>query len=381
MDDPGGIRIYCLPVETIILQRNLFQIDNSSDQGVVDDWEQLADFPSSPHEILLPDCTDLNFNLLKGYFATEDGGNSVGFAGRIRDRTACMRWMVKHYQKLKCQNGTRLFDIDFSVGNGAIRSVMTSQFDKYAEKAYLAVILFKGTYFIWDVTPGAIGDELNNKRSFGGLRFEDFVSRGVDGSENEPSSGDKNNYADSIKYYNVVRFKFDGYEMLVSGEVDCVIPTSSAAEGKKPKVDDFIEIKTSAPLEDRYHPSHMSHFFRSGKTISWFAQCILMGVKRVVVGIREEHGEKMTCTKVHAFTLEELRQHSDGSWSKNRCFDALKKFLHFVKETVTEDNAEIINVFTVKEGSISEPKKKKCSDDENLPDISEVVDLIQKLNC
>lgn len=258
---------------------------------------------------------------------------------------------------------------------------MTSQFSPYAEVAYIAVILFKGTYFVFDFDPTNEKEtELNNKRSFGGLRFEDFVSRGIDGEENEPSTGAQNNYADSIKYYNVVSFNFDIFKMLIAGEVDCVIPGSSAANGKKPHVNDFIEIKTSAPLEDKYDQSRMSRMFRFGKISSWFAQCILMGVEHVVVGIRDEEGDKMTCKRTHAFTLEELRQNSNGSWSKNRCFDDLKKFLYIVKEKIVEDNPEIINIFVVKGGLITEPEKKKFSDDcGNFPDVSEVIELMKKL--
>lgn len=262
-----------------------------------------------------------------------------------------------------------------------MRAIMTSQFSPYEESTHIAVILFKGTYYIWEFRPNEeIETELNNKRSFCGLRFEDFVSRGINGEENEPSKSDQNNYADATKYYNVVRFNFDVFKMMVSGEVDCVFPGSSAANGKMPKVDDFIEIKTSAPLEDRYDETRMNRNFRCGKISAWFAQCILLGVKHVVVGIRDEEGDKMTCKRTHAFTLQELRQNSNGSWSQNRCFDDLKKFLRIVKEKIVEDNPEIINVFVVKDGLISEPEKKKFSDDcEHFPDISEVVELMNKL--
>lgn len=380
MDGHGGIRVYCLPVERIQVQQQ-DEVNINSDE-IVDDWEQLLENDSSTPssaQIFIPDCYDLNFDLLKGYIPLQEGGNHVGFAGRIRDRTSGMRWMVKNYRKLKCKDNTRLFDIDFMAGNGFIRTIMTSQYSHQPDEAHIAIILFKGTFYIWDITNAERDSELNNKRSFCGLRFEDFVSRGLDGKENEPSNGDKNNYVDSIKYYNIVRFKFDIFEMLVTGEVDCVLPGSNAAEGKPPKVQDFIEIKTSAPLENKYNENQMSYLFRSAKTTAWFAQCSLMGVKNVVVGIREEDGDEMKCKKTHAFTLEELRRQSNGSWSKNRCFDSLKKFLYLVKEKVTEDNSEVFSVFTVKGGVISEPVKKTIADDENLPDLSEVVGLFNEL--
>lgn len=388
MDGCGGIRVYNLPVER--REKNYpEQNEHTDNEEVVDDWEQLAEnilsSPSSESlsqtEVFIPETTNLNFNLLDSYIPISKGGNKVGFSGKVRDRTAGMRWLVKNHEKLKCDNGTRLFDIDFFAGNGALRSIMTSEFSPYSEVSYIGVILFKGTYFVFAIDLNPERDtELNNKRSFGGLRFEDLVSRGINGDEHKPSSGDQNNYEDSIKYYNIVRFNFDIFKMCVSGEVDCVIPGSSAANGKTPKVDDFIEIKTSAPLEDKYHQTRMSRIFRCGKISSWFAQCCLMGVKHIVVGIRDEDGDQMMCNRTHSFTVEELRRNSNGSWSKNRCFHDLKKFLYFVKEKVVEDNPEIVNVFVVKDGLISEPEKKKFSDNYgNLPDISEVVELMKKL--
>lgn len=268
-------------------------------------------------------------------------------------------------------------------GTGAIRSIMTLQFNQYKDAHGIAVILFMGTYYLFqfDVDEKA-ETELNNRRSFSGLRFEDHISRGLDGSENEPSTGDRNNYNDAMKYYNVVQFNFDIFKMLMSGEMDCVLPGSAAAKGETPRADDFVEIKTSAPLEDKYDQSRMSHIFRCFKVSSWFAQCVLMGVKHVVVGIREEEAdcEKITVKRTHAFTIEELRRNSNGRWSKNRCFDELKKFLHVVKEKVTVDDPEIINVFVVKDGSISGPEMKKLADDPiKFPDISEVVEMMKTL--
>lgn len=407
IDGVDGIRVYNLPVErTETVQINN---DRENEEEVVDDWEQLTIKKEPAQTLIIRDSYDLDFNLLKDYVPLKDGGNKVSFNGKIRDRTAGMRWLIQNYEKLKCENGTRLFDVDFFAGkfiikkiyseidtlssdeyfllikgNGALRSIMTSQFSQYEEVAHIAVILFKGTYYMFDVDPTDEKEsEMNNKRSFAGLRFEDFASRGRDGKEYGPSTGEQNNYNDSIKYYNVVKFNFDTFKMLLSGEVDCMLPSSSAANGKKPKAQDFIELKTSLPLENKYDHKRMSRVFRCGKVSTWFAQCALMGMKHIVVGIREEEDEceAITVKRTQAFTLEELRQNSNGFWSKNRCFDDLKKFLHFVKEKVTVDDPETINVFIVKGGIISEPQKKKLADDiAHFPDVSEVVELMENLS-
>lgn len=262
--------------------------------------------------------------------------------------------------------------------------VMACQFNtKFETDADIAVILFKGTYFLFliDLCKEST-KEVHNKLSFGGIRFEDYVSREVNKENAGPSPGVHNNYADFVKYNNVVRFDFHNFKMLVSGNVDCAIPGSSAAIGKNPKADDFIELKTSAPLEDKYDPSCMSESFSSIKSWSWFGQCVLMGVKNVVVGIRhQDYGcQKLTVKRTHAFTLEELQRNSNGFWSKDKCFDVLKKFLCVVKEKVTVDDPDVINVFQLKDGWIRGPEKKTYADDRvRFPDISKVVELMNKL--
>lgn len=117
LDGPGGIRVYNLPFQ----HRQILTTKDSDSEEIVDDWEQLTEnvvsTPSTRTEIFIPDCCDLEFNLLKGYIPMNKGGNKVGMSGKNRDRTASMRWMVQNYQKIKCDNGDRLFDVDFCAGN------------------------------------------------------------------------------------------------------------------------------------------------------------------------------------------------------------------------------------------------------------------------
>lgn len=117
LDGQGGIRVYSLPVE---LEEVATQSKNSDSEEVVDDWEQLAEnepnIAAPLQRVIIPDCCDLNFDLLKGYVPLDEGGNKISLKGVIRDRTAGMRWLVKHHQELKCEDDHRLFDIDFFAG-------------------------------------------------------------------------------------------------------------------------------------------------------------------------------------------------------------------------------------------------------------------------
>lgn len=369
IDKLGCVRVYCFPVEK--LRQHQSRRFETNEEEVVNDWEELCEDNSVPDsspapstDVIIRDRVVPNFDLLRGYVPIQDGGNLVGFK-TTRDKTAVFEWMAKNFEKICCKDGSRLFDLDFSLDNGIVRRVMKSYFDD--EQVRIGVILYKGTYHLFDFKVEEDEDERNNKLSFAGLRFEDFISRDINGRESEPSSEEGNNYNDSIKCYNVVRFSFGNNKILLRGEVDCVIPGSSAAQGRKPNVHDFIEIKTTNPYCNGY------------KTGRWFSQCILMGVKHIVVGIKREKGERIICDEIKAFTMEDLRSLSDDIWSEQKCFAELKKFLSLVKEKITEESSHIIHTFTFKEGVFSDMVKKNVSEMLQLPRTSEYFDLFDML--
>lgn len=319
-----------------------------------------------PIDVVINEYTDLNFDLLQGYIPIKYGGNLVGFK-ISRDKTAIFKWMSKNFEKICCKDRSRLFDLDFSLDNGIVRRVMKSYFDD--EEVRIGVILYKGTYHLFDFKVAEEEDERNNRLSFAGLRFEDFISRQIDGTESKPSRDEGNNYHDSIKCYNVVRFSFGGNKILLRGEVDCVIPGSSASKGKQPNVHDFIEVKTSNP------------YLQGCKPGRWFTQCILMGVKHIVVGIKREKGDRIICDDIKAFTIDDLQSLSDGQWTEKKCFTELQKFFSVVKEKVTEESSQAIHTFAFKQGVFSDMVKKNVSEIVQLPDISKHFnhfDMLQK---
>lgn len=350
------------------------EFEDPNEEEVVSDWEELFEddsIPSSslapPIDVSIPSRFNLNFDLLQGYVPIKDAGNVVAFK-KTRDKTAIFQWMAKNFEKICSKDETRHFDLDFSLDNGIVRRVMKSYFDP--EPVQIGVIFYKGTFHLFDFKIEEDVNERSNKHSFAGLRFEDFISRQINGTESGPSSDERNNYDDSIGCYNVIRFNFGNDKILLRGEVDCAIPGSSAAQGKKPNVHDFIEIKTS------------NRHFAGIKTGRWFTQCILMGVKHIVVGIKKEMGDKIICNEIQAFTMDDLRLRlSDGIWSEKKCYKKLEKFFKSVKEKITEQSAHIIHMFTFKEGVFSEMVKMNVSENLQLPNISEhfeKIDRIQK---
>lgn len=116
LDGNGGVRVYNLHVQ----RKQIVTQGKDSNIGEAVDWTQLVENESKAgvpsQAVTIPDCYDLNFDLLNGYVPINDGGNMISLCGIACDRTAGMRWMVENHEKLKCGDGSRLFDIDFYAG-------------------------------------------------------------------------------------------------------------------------------------------------------------------------------------------------------------------------------------------------------------------------
>lgn len=368
IDQPKCVRVYNFPVSPC-QQQHFKLLEDLNDEEVVDDWEELCEddsVQSSDVDVTIPNRRGENFDLLQGYVPMEKGGNCIGFR-KTRDKTAVFEWMARNFEKIRSRDEHRLFDLDFSLDNGVVRRVMKSYFD--AEPFKIGVIFYRGTYHLFDFKKEEDPDERSNKHSFAGLRFEDFISRPINKTEREPSDGDRNNYADSVGCYNVIRFNFGKNRILLRGEVDCVIPGSSSARGKTSNVHDFIEVKTSKP------------YISEMKTGRWFTQCILMGVKHIVVGIKHERDDTIICDEIQAFTMDDLRRYSNEIWSEKECYRELEKFFDLVKENFTEESAQIVHMFTLKQGVFENMEKMNVSENLQLRGISEhfkKIDRIQK---
>ncbi|ESO08100.1 hypothetical protein HELRODRAFT_169832 [Helobdella robusta] len=90
------------------------------------------------------------------------------------------------------------------------------------------------------------------------------------------------------------------------------------------------------------------------KLLKWWSQSILIGVKKIVAGFRDDDGIVREVTKLYTKNIPDQCQSIRNAWNPKVCFNFLDKLLDFIRENVTDENRSYMFEF--------EPGKKivKC---------------------
>lgn len=229
---------------------------------------------------------------------------------------------------------TRPLNFDFVVRRGHLAKVLVTP---HAQNAWhLAVTLFRGAYFLLEVTDDEDLSEAGDRINYLGHKFEQYMTSDKPGQVPNPSQVLDLNEA----FYSLVKASLKSHSLLLCAEVDSEDPL--VRHMKAPAC--YVELKTS-PL--RGYPGNVS----SIKKLRWWAQSFLGGVPRILVGFK---CDERTVVKSQIFdvTSRGLTQstptcaQTSDYWKPQVCFNFLDAFLSFVKEVVTEDNYAVVYVFS-----------------------------------
>ncbi|XP_042147933.1 decapping and exoribonuclease protein [Ixodes scapularis] len=214
---------------------------------------------------------------------------------------------------------------------------------RYKDTLYLCK--FKREYEgPWDPKYARVEQKMN----FWGHKFEQYMT-----SDRPGAAPDTNGpLRTGDQFYIVLKGRLESHSLLFSAEVDAIDndvpqePGSTAA---------YVEFKTSRILT---HPNQERNFFGK-KLLSCWSQSFLAGVPRIVFGFRTADGEVQS---VEEFSVEEMPSLAEGQWSDMVCLSFLDKMLSFVKECVTEDDPNVVYLFTYNPKEDSRVVCKKLSD-------------------
>lgn len=204
------------------------------------------------------------------------------------------------------------------------------------------VTKFRGTIYFYEfpseqrLKEDASRDEHSNKMTYGGFRFEEYITEpiGNTSSHNEGEDGKR-------EFVVVAKTKVGGYNLVFYAEMDSVRNKRAA---KKPSMTDFVEIKTTRSV-DKFRRN-----FHRYKLLKWWAQSYLGGTQEVVFGYRDDD---LVVREITSLTTVEMEKAGENFWTPGPCTGFLKRFLDFVKETVKEDDPHVMYEFTCKNNSVT----------------------------
>ncbi|KAG7193957.1 decapping endonuclease targeting mRNA [Scheffersomyces spartinae] len=260
------------------------------------------------------------------------------------------------------QHEQKKVDVDVIAFRGVMRKLMTAIYDgdnnnEQDDEYTCSVVGFDGQVFIAENAEyeskrlqrerSAPPDEYRAKCEYSGYKFETIATMDKPWSETTRTELSQryqkqvNNYE---QYLVGVRTGIHDIKVLMGAEVDCVWDYMPSEKGFKQVLDHYVELKTSRTIET---PKQMLQF--ETKLFRTWAQCFLIGVKKIVYGFRDA---KLVLRTVESYLTEEVpKMIKENPVNKNpvhkrvNCMQALKWYgsiLSWLKQEVSDGKSYLL---------------------------------------
>lgn len=300
----------------------------------------------------------VSYDLSDGYVRMRDGGTII--CSQIDKEPGLknlLTWVLKNKNKFELHSdveSSSTLNTDFLTYRGVITKIMSSPYEN-REGWCIGATKYKGTIYLYEfMTEKKRADELNrdergNMFSYGGFRFEYYVTEPADPEAND----DDLDFQRHNEYCCVARTRLGRHSLVYGAEMDCVSNKSQAAD---PQLSDFLEIKTTRTIDNQRQWDNMVRL----KMFKWWAQCYLIGIPSVVCGYRDDN---LMVREMEILQVSEMPKMGAKFWSPSVCLRFLNRFLDFVKQIVTEDDADTMFEFNWEPNSDVSVRKTRVTPD------------------
>ncbi|EER40573.1 HLA class III protein Dom3z [Histoplasma capsulatum H143] len=178
--------------------------------------------------------------------------------------------------------------------------------------------------------PGAPSQDM---MAFWGYKFEtlSLLDQPWDATPREKIEGREDQVVNNkAQYCSIVRTGIGGCKLVIGGEVDAV--WDSKPDRKEDPIN-WVELKTSAEIRN-----DRDMFKYERKLLKFWAQSFLLGVPKIIVGFRDEHGilrrlEEMVTRDIPGLVARQGK----GTWDGNICINFTAKFLEWLKLVIKDE--------------------------------------------
>ncbi|OJD26677.1 decapping nuclease rai1 [Blastomyces percursus] len=169
--------------------------------------------------------------------------------------------------------------------------------------------------------------------AFWGYKFEtlSLLDQPWDATPREKIEGREDQVVNNkAQYCSVVRTAIGGCKIVLGGEVDAI--WDSKPERKEDPIN-WVELKTSAEIRN-----DRDMFKYERKLLKFWAQSFLLGVPKIIVGFRDEHGilrrlEEMATRDIPGLVTRKGK----GTWDGNICINFTAKLLEWLKLVIKDE--------------------------------------------
>lgn len=123
----------------------------------------------------------------------------------------------------------------------------------------------------------------------------------------------------------VVKTKMGDLNVLMAGEVDCFEGDAELAN--------YVELKTSRVMNDERQVKR----FEKEKLLKWWAQSFALGVRRIMVGFRDDHGRVVKTQMLETLKLPGYVVKHANSWTPKDALRCASAVLTKLKELLADE--------------------------------------------
>ncbi|XP_054165087.1 decapping and exoribonuclease protein-like [Oppia nitens] len=281
-----------------------------------------------------PAITQINLDLNHGYDMVSDIHWGKPSNTKIDE---LLQWISRNRKKFMIAGevASKQLHTDFVCYRGILAKIMTTPYEQQ-NRWVICATKYRGTIYLCQFHEEfPEPDDYYNKMSFGGFRFESYLTSYEAEYPPDPNDFDPDHH----EYCAVMRTRLmadvDSHSLCFGAELDCVLPNVREHPGT---LSNFIELKTTKIMSSENHYRN----FLKHKLLKWWAQSYIVGVPTVYCGYKDN---KNIVRNLEPLKIEEFPNLALEFWSANVCLNFLNKFLTHMKELVTIDDPNVVYRF------------------------------------
>ncbi|KAH8303968.1 hypothetical protein KR044_007716, partial [Drosophila immigrans] len=263
------------------------------------------------------------------------------------------RYIAKHKdQMLRPTLGadkTLLLPYNFVTFRGILRQIMCTPYERRKDYRLMATRL-NGTIYLakLDTEADRLEQETMSQQQLDmcswGFKFEQYCC-----THDPQMAPDTSGPVNEAKEFDCIfQCSINGLQLLYGAEMDGIKSDVSidARDPKQLAAAEFVELKTSAHQMNQ----HQLRSFNTFKTLNWWCQSFLVGIRSIFVGLRDRKGA------VHEIKEYDVGQlHRNKPWNSAAVSTFLASFLHELQrllDHIDKPCAQVMLDFKAEQGKV-----------------------------
>ncbi|XP_063697940.1 decapping nuclease DXO homolog [Culicoides brevitarsis] len=248
-----------------------------------------------------------------------------------------LEFITKNYENLKDEKGEKFISSEFVCFRGLLRLLMCTPFDN-REHWIISAQRYKGNIYLCALETEEKrqneAQKTDKDRLFCsyGFKFEQYLMAEAPNARPRPELPVK----EAEEFCLMYQATLNGHKMLYGAEMDGVDTKNEVKNLKDLQNVKQVELKVKREEQKYYQKQNFVKF----KQIKWWCQSFLVGIERVLVGLRDDKGIVYRVEEQKVSEMPSYAKQFREYWTPSICMQFLSDFLGLVKDVMKDVDSE-----------------------------------------